>query len=99
MKQCQHEEVYEDAHKHLKIKPCSNHPTGVWCKEHSYCAELLQVAEALDYPRYTIASLDNKPIYTLYGGKDSWQGYARRHPARRHQELVRRMRKELLRIV
>jgi hypothetical protein len=97
MNKCPYEELYETATHTMKSKPCNKPAKGVWCQDHAYVAELLKVAEALDYPRYTLAFVDNKPCYTVNDGKSAWEGYARRHPKRKHSELIRRLRQELAR--
>lgn len=95
MNQCKYETIYETRLLQRKARKCNKPTQGQWCKEHAYVAEVLQLAKALDYPRYTIAYLDSKPVYTLYGGQANWEAYAARHPKRRHGELCSRMRQEL----
>lgn len=95
MNQCPYETIYETATHRMKSKRCNKPTQGAWCKDHAYCAEVLQLASALDWPHYVIAYLDGKPYYTLYGGKGNWEAYAARHPKHRHGELCSRMRQKL----
>src|SRR5579875_1497536 len=96
MTTCPYQVIYETRDKHLRYRECNQPATaGGYCATHQYVAELLALAEKLEYPAYTIAMLDGRPVYSIARGKLAWEGYANRHPASRHSEMVKRLKAEL----
>src|SRR5437879_6548844 len=82
---CQYEVLYADKG-HMKSKLCNKSCVTSFCAEHAYCQELLDAARALDYPDFTIAV-----CYTISSGRGAWEAYALRHPLRRHDDLMQRL--------
>ena len=105
-KQCAHIEAHENAKRYIVAQPCKNDTMGAaFCPAHTYCAELLELAAMLNYPRFVAAyawnsATQQKDIPVLYVGADreNWQAYAERHADRHHNDMMYRLQLDLRRI-
>lgn len=95
---CPYQLAYADRQNRMTSKPCNLAVTGagLFCADHAYCADLLASAARAGYPAFVLAVIDGKPVYTVASGHSAWLGYARRHPLRRHEDLLRRLRSAVL---
>ncbi|SRR5579885_2498631 len=92
MNNCQYQIIYETRDRHIKARQCQQEATsGGYCSVHRHSAELMEAARLVGYPAFTVAMLDNKPCYTISGGKLAWEGYAARHPIARHKNMMRKL--------
>lgn len=82
MTQCQHITPYMAAKNLMKPKQCINTTVGLFCKDHAYCQELLDLARTLDYPQLPITA--SMYIMAGYGG---WLAYVEHHPRARHEAI------------
>lgn len=95
---CPYEIIYEERIKgnvqayRRRYKAC-NAPYGSsgWCELHKASYELLEAAKAAGYPDMVIATIQGQPVYVVSRGKLNWEGYAKRHQAGRHKELMKKL--------
>lgn len=102
-KTCQKHMIYEEAVRGrpgqalIKWRPCGQ-PAGssMFCKAHSYCQDLLDLAAKLDYPAFVAMYVRNcdgqpEPYVTIGAGAGGWKAYAVCHSMRHHRDLLARL--------